>query len=59
MIRPNRFLLEQFMPNIEELNSADIDQVVGGTVPHSEIDPQTGEIVYYDCTGREIGRGQN
>ena len=44
------------MPKIEQLNSADLDLVVGGAAVRAEVDPETGETVYYDCTGREIGR---
>lgn len=44
------------MTKIVQLNTGELNQVVGGTTSSSEIDPATGETVVRDCTGQEIGR---
>jgi hypothetical protein len=44
------------MTKIVELNEIEQEQVAAGIGESTETDPQTGETIVRDCTGREIGR---
>jgi len=41
---------------MQQVTQEEMSLVIGGAYPSQSIDPETGEVVTYDCTGREIGR---
>jgi bacteriocin-like protein len=51
--------MEIMMENIHALTNEEMAEVIGGSFPRTETDPQTGETVTYDCTGREISRSSS